>query len=255
MGLYTASGDVMIQPIQNVVRVVCLSWMPRRWSFNHDDGQMEFASRQNFCFSARTARVSGNNNVNLKFVKKLQFLFDRKWAAIIDDIIVLKWYWLTWWINETQEIKVARAYSDCRQMSSPDCQKYPSYCTVKSDFQIFEVTYIAPLVFGRFCPWWAGQGKNGNVSYFAGGHSVRTYLDRKWVSCVNHMRNFLCFDKVDQAFCTPKSAGTNRPRLRCRTGDTACERNGARHPCDFQFSRQRCCLGCPAEQKYIRFDD
>ena len=244
----------MSKPIQNVFRVVCLSLMPSGWALNHDHWQTEFTSCQNFCFSARTARVSRNNKVNSKFVKQLHFFFYSKWAAINNYLIVLKWYGLIWWINKAQKIKMVLAYSDFRKMSSPDGQKYPLCCSVKSHFQIFNVTHIAPMVFWRFCPRRAGQGKNRNFSYFTGSHSMCTYLGCKWMRCINNMRNLLRFDKVDQTFRTAKTTDSNRQRLWCRTGDATCERNNSHNACDLQFVCECRCLGRAAEKKYVRFD-
>ena len=201
------------QPIQHPVDAVRFATRWQHGSVDHDDRQPKFAGCKDLCDSPGSARVFGNDQVNVMIAHQLEIIDERKRAASDNGCGVRQWKRTRRRIDQSQKVMMLRGGCKRFQMHASHRQKHALRWLIQCRDSASDVRDRDPRVVLRLCPRHAGQGDKRQIGGGTRCHRVAAHLTSERMRGVDHMGDRVVAKVALQTINAAKAADANRQRL------------------------------------------
>ena len=211
----------MTEPVQHLCDA--FNFFPRRnkGTTHHHDRQSEIARSLDLGISGVAAGVPGNDDVDAMLHQHRAVAGEIERPARHDHLRILHRQRRARRIDQPDQIEMLRMRGEKLEMLPPDAEKYPTRCRTQGVSRRGDVVNFDPAIGRRALPGCTLKRQQRHSGQSTGRNRVRAHLRCEWMGGIDHARDFLCADIIDQTIDAAKTADAPANRRRRRIFGTA----------------------------------
>lgn len=242
----------MIQPAQDILRIMHLDPVRHGWAIDHDDRQAQLPRRDQLGLRAPATGILAQQQVDSMFLHQPRVTLRSKRPAINDDAVMGESGRHTRRIDEAEQIMMLRLGGKGLHMHSAQRQHDAARGTSQRGHGGVHICHMVPSVTSGGFPWRAGEGDMRNARRLRRPHGVRAYRRGEGMGGIDQMGEALLADIACQSIHPAKAADAHRHRL--GTGMLSSTRIAERRPHAARGEQpgQRARFGGAAQKEDIR---
>ena len=218
----------------------------------HDDRQTKGASGVEFSAGTCAACILCDDMGDGMIAQECDVGIFGEWAFGDNYCVVRQGDWGFRFVDETQEVVVLRFDGEGLKGLLADSKENAGGFVGESVNGCFEIRNVDPAIGGGGAPWWAFEGDERGLRFFAGGDNVAAYARSEGVCGVNDVGYRFDLQIVFETFGASKTADSGGKGL----GNRCVGASGVGEDCVKAFGRklagQQASFGCAAKKKDAR---